>query len=946
MSFSGVSMPHAHGNAHHHGCKILSRQEAKQKLRELVPGTPEHSQLQDALARIDGIVEISLPNLTYKVHTVPEDQKLLGGFGSCEHVAIGAAATLFKQENGKTVVMDEPVLIVGSTAINFKYIVALAGDFYAIYGQAISLLGGTDVEKKARFENAFNTLYKGDPKQIRGVMEEIDGECRAVAASPLPHQCYCYQMTDKDRAIRGIKPDTQKLLYDNSDHFYENAVDAYKVGHRWALEVAAGAKGDKEELKRAYAIDAFALHFLTDLFASGHVRNQRGALELFLNTLKFDSIPFFQVTLPLKKELAGILTGAQHEKDGNEGLNVRNKRGDFWRAYGDGCFFQDRNEENRKMAIEATQASVREVFEAFLSGSIPATNPVYDLLPYATDLNPKPLYEIKGNRLTLYRGSQGIPITKAEEYLREGISLALLHLPANYVDGFIDGFGEGFRKWLSLPKTNPAAKAILRQLSRGLGVIWKTIGLPTHTQVSQEFQKVNDKFDEMALVLRAACDAIAKIDKRLKSIESTLHLQGLYQDIRGPITDINSIVFQHKLYDSSTFDPLQIERDEGTVLKAHSVLGSVFTNGTAEGRNILALYSDYLEQSTKMQPFERKIEVTLWYRQMLDYQIKAFHLYAVFRMMGTRGREESVQNERKLKLTDQTQRFETSILNQIKANKEYIVASLIHRKTSDIQKVLQKYRDGHTSPIFDILMTGTFESAPSVLASRLQFSQGVIRGPLREHFSDRKVVKKWLNRLFKQTEMAPVLEFAKWAILGFPIGFPGRSDAKLAICVDGQKGSGVKGDVIHLEVSDGVKPNAFFGIAMRELTRFVAREVFANSGRPYFETDQSQKRFQEIRGRTEKVHESLDTLIKNVFQTGNFKKWEWDQELFVRVPEMLITYRDTSLAEGGTGVERLESNEATKELLSYFRYHFLYFVSAHMKTVLDKAKEPFPQISQ
>lgn len=69
-----------------------------------------------------------------------------------------------------------------------------------------------------------------------------------------------------------------KLAANNHDHFLPFAEHAYVAGHELALEKAKEASkiGHQEEriryLEEAYSIDAFACHFLTDSFSSGHLR--------------------------------------------------------------------------------------------------------------------------------------------------------------------------------------------------------------------------------------------------------------------------------------------------------------------------------------------------------------------------------------------------------------------------------------------------------------------------------------------------------------------------------------------------------------------------------------------------------------------------------------------------------------------------------------------------
>lgn len=69
-----------------------------------------------------------------------------------------------------------------------------------------------------------------------------------------------------------------KLASNNHDHFLPYSKDAYLAGHELALSKAKEAsKAELYEMKialleEAYSIDAFACHFLTDSFSSGHVR--------------------------------------------------------------------------------------------------------------------------------------------------------------------------------------------------------------------------------------------------------------------------------------------------------------------------------------------------------------------------------------------------------------------------------------------------------------------------------------------------------------------------------------------------------------------------------------------------------------------------------------------------------------------------------------------------
>ena len=78
-----------------------------------------------------------------------------------------------------------------------------------------------------------------------------------------------------------IKPGRMLQLAENNyDHFLPHAKDAYLTGHQLAIEKAREAGNysgdDKDEEKKllheVFSLEAFSCHFLTDSFASGHIR--------------------------------------------------------------------------------------------------------------------------------------------------------------------------------------------------------------------------------------------------------------------------------------------------------------------------------------------------------------------------------------------------------------------------------------------------------------------------------------------------------------------------------------------------------------------------------------------------------------------------------------------------------------------------------------------------
>lgn len=651
---------------------IINREAAEQKLKSLTPGTQEHRQLQDVLVKAAGIVEVSLSQQTYKVNTRRHQCQLLGGFGASEHVAIGEEVKL------KGLPDDTPLLIKGTCKVQFQDIIALAGDYYGIVGQPISFTLGDDaakgdMAKTARFENAFNALAQGGNKEVREILLEIHDECSSVKRSGLPHHCYGSQMMAKNKVIKGIKDDIEELLKDNSDHFSHHATEAYRIGHQLAMRVAreAGIHQDVEGLKRAYALEAFADHFLTDLFSAGHIRNQRGELEEFLIT-KLEFPPGFSMNRGAKP-LAAILTAAQHQKDGEEGLNVANKRGERWRAYGDGNFFSPGNKENKKKVVAATQASVDEVYNAYLHPEQVKDSRVSEIIPFVTDINPAPVYAINDGTLVLNSISDQIEIKTQKDYLTSGISQALRYLPESYISGFITPYFE-------MPPI--LDKVIIPQVERLTGVIWHMIGLSTYHQVKQVNRQLNEKIDEMADKLDATYKNTEEILTQMCDVKANLNQllwSDVFQELRVAIATIKDVAHQHKNFKGNLTES-QRHDAEMRIFNAFNTISRIFSTGNADGTKILGAYTKALEASGMMSLDEIKIAVTLWFREIVECQIQALCLYSDFVV-----RRNGIQE-----LRQQMPGFQSSAQGQIDANREYIDEEMLFLSPEYIHLQLEK----------------------------------------------------------------------------------------------------------------------------------------------------------------------------------------------------------------------------------------------------------------
>ncbi|MFO8874684.1 hypothetical protein SC743_10035 [Legionella pneumophila serogroup 1] len=164
-----------------------------------------------------------------------------------------------------------------------------------------------------------------------------------------------------------------KLAMENYDHFTPNNLIAYKSGHHVALQQALKAKrtGKRSDLEIAYAMDAFACHYLSDHFAAGHLRTPREELSAIITPTV----------------LGALLSNYMHNEENKYGIHVTNNLGEQWMVYGDYSYFNPFNQTNQQMLLKALQASADEIFEAYYSGVLPEKNQIEDMIPHITKLN-------------------------------------------------------------------------------------------------------------------------------------------------------------------------------------------------------------------------------------------------------------------------------------------------------------------------------------------------------------------------------------------------------------------------------------------------------------------------------------------------------------------------------------------------------------------------------
>jgi hypothetical protein len=167
-----------------------------------------------------------------------------------------------------------------------------------------------------------------------------------------------------------------KLEDKNFDHFGHEAWLAYSVGHKIAIDMAisAGRTLDKRKLAESYAVNAFANHYLSDGFSTGHLRTPH--LSLYNNVTP--------------ATVGSLLASYMHYEDNQYGLTISNQYGETWKAYGDAYYFDPRNKKNRDTLLKAMQASADEIFTAYNYGLTPTDDKVAALVPDLKKANNDP----------------------------------------------------------------------------------------------------------------------------------------------------------------------------------------------------------------------------------------------------------------------------------------------------------------------------------------------------------------------------------------------------------------------------------------------------------------------------------------------------------------------------------------------------------------------------
>lgn len=207
---------------------------------------------------------------------------------------LGDNIEIFQSTGTKVKASEFPLTLQNQLQLTYGQISGLAGDFY---GTNKPISDGTDIEDRIeRFMKAFNILANNTdrtPDEVRNILQilqqEVEEVEKAVKAGQDPWDVVWPKLPGVNIALQQAtifrpsgEPSYLGLASINYDHFGEDATKSYTAGHQAAINIALSKKTE-DNLVLAYAINAFADHYLQDRFAGGHLRTPRrffhGTLE-------------------------------------------------------------------------------------------------------------------------------------------------------------------------------------------------------------------------------------------------------------------------------------------------------------------------------------------------------------------------------------------------------------------------------------------------------------------------------------------------------------------------------------------------------------------------------------------------------------------------------------------------------------------------------------------
>ena len=315
-------------------------------------------------------------------------------FASPEHEVLGARVFLRLPEGrgdtGEHVVLLRTRASDGTQlALSYAELLALAGDFYGVPYARVGDGQAFDSAWSARTEAAtvafrrdlLSLAYQGHVDQLprlrelqRGLMQrfrEAREQGRALDYR-IEDDCAFMRATGADACIEGAADLIHlrsylgryfELASRSQDHFGDNAQTTFLVGQRLALQQALHAR-DEHDLLRAYLIAAYAGHFGSDAFASGHVRTDKQAID------EYCAGGFAEA--PLRghpaQMLSGVLVKTMHDQENRDGILLSTRDGRRWFAHGDDQLSLPGGEAEMRPIVQALQMAADQIFDAYQQG--------------------------------------------------------------------------------------------------------------------------------------------------------------------------------------------------------------------------------------------------------------------------------------------------------------------------------------------------------------------------------------------------------------------------------------------------------------------------------------------------------------------------------------------------------------------------------------------------
>lgn len=403
--------------------------------RIAAPNQTNNNSITETYAVPEKIVLEPIAATSTNLHSNKKEEiKESEGYETDEHIVIGNEAfEKFLQGQEKYAASiksalgmkeDMKIILAEGLALSPGEIVALAGDFFGLPESPIAF-GENDSAKKSRFILAHATLF--NPKyheEIKNILAYVKDQTHHSESGELE-----FQQTKDSATLSNIKFGLMTknslvpgafwhsryfgLATNNFDRFGKEAREAFNTGYKLALDNAATATTVEDSnrktflLKEAITYTLFACHFLTDLYASGHLRTPRKQiLNAVTDNKDLEAIPDLANISSVKLSVAGLFAKKMHDEDSEKGIFVQNTAKEKWVAYGDGAYYAEANKNNAKKVCKAViQAlnGVIAVYENKNKNRDEILKTINDLIPESDQetnaLYKKPLFKIENNTL-------------------------------------------------------------------------------------------------------------------------------------------------------------------------------------------------------------------------------------------------------------------------------------------------------------------------------------------------------------------------------------------------------------------------------------------------------------------------------------------------------------------------------------------------------------------